>query len=150
MTGSAVPARPAPRARFLDASIFHRLEAAVVRLAGDGSLKDRLAAAYGAHLDSISELELPCEVQHEFVQMSKTMHLARALPGDSVVRASVRKLSSEEALRFSALIVRMYALHLQPPARIGATPRGAPALLSLLAIETAGGGGSRAGQAANS
>jgi hypothetical protein len=134
----------------MESSISHRLEAAVVRLAGDGSLKDRLAAAYGEHLDTISELELPGEVQHEYDQMSKTMHLARALPGDSVVRASVRKLSNEEALRFAALIVRMYALRLQPPTRIGATPRGAPALVSLLAIENASSGSSRAGRSNNS
>jgi hypothetical protein len=35
-------------------------------------------------------------------------HSARALPGDSVVRASVRKLSCEEAERCAALIVRTF------------------------------------------
>ncbi|HKC17709.1 MAG TPA: hypothetical protein VKC11_13495 [Steroidobacteraceae bacterium] len=139
----------------MDITLSHRLEAAVTLLAGDGTLKERLAAAYREHLDDIDELELPNEVQLEYSQMSRTMHLARALPGDNVVRASVRKLSNEEAQRFAALIVRMYSLRMQsltsgtkPPARISATPRSTTSLVSLLAIEGGGsGGGSRTGVA---
>ena len=41
--------------------------------------------------------------------MARVMHGARALPGDSVVRASIRKLSNEEAQRYAGLILRSYA-----------------------------------------
>lgn len=140
----------------MDTSLSHRLEAAVLLLAGDGTLKDRLAAAFREHLDDIDELELPGEVQLEYAQMSRTMHLARALPGDNVVRASVRKLSSEDALRFTALIVRMHALRMQSlvagakaPARIGATPRATTSLVSLLAIDGGSSGATRTGLANN-
>ena len=138
----------------MDTTLSHRLEAAVNRLAGDGTLKERLAAAFREHLDEIEELELPNEVQLEYSQMSRTMHLARALPGDNVVRASVRKLSNEEAQRFAALIVRMYSLRMQsltssakPPARISAAPRGTTSLVSLLAIDGGSAGASRGGLA---
>jgi hypothetical protein len=84
------------------------------------------------------------------------MHLARARPGDNVVRASVRKLSNEDALRFSALIVRMHALRLQSliagakaPARIGTTSRSTTSLMSLLAIEGGSSGTSRSGVSNN-
>src|SRR5260221_11037372 len=97
----------------MDITLSHRLEAAVTLLAGDGTLKERLAAAYREHLDDIDELELPNEGQLEYSQMSRTMHLARALPGDNVVRPSGRKLPNEEAHRFAALIGRMYSLRSQ-------------------------------------
>lgn len=138
----------------MDTSLSHRLESAVLLLAGDGTLKDRLAAAFREHLDDIDELELPDEVQSEYAQMSRTMHLARALPGDNIVRASVRKLSNEEALRFAALIVRMHALRMKSlaagtkaPARIGATPRATTSLVSMLTVEGGSGGGARTGLA---
>jgi len=138
----------------MDTSLSDRLEAAVLLLAGDGTLKDRLASAFREHLDDIDELELPGEVQAEYAQMSRTMHLARALPGDNVVRASVRKLSNEEALRFSALIVHMHALRMKSliagtklPARIGATPRATTSLVSLLTIEGGSSGAARSGLA---
>ena len=140
----------------MDISLSYRLEAAVLLLAGDGTLKDRLAAAFREHLDDIDELELPGEVQLEYAQMSRTMHLARALPGDNVVRASVRKLSNADALRFSALIVRMHALRMQSlvpgtkaPGRIGATPRATTSLVSLLSIEGGSSGTSRTGLSNN-
>lgn len=138
----------------MDTTLSHRLEAAVTLLAGDGTLKERLAAAFREHLDDIDELELPNEVQLEYSQMSRTMHLASALPGDNVVRASVRKLSNEEAQRFAALIVRMYSRRMQsamaaskPPARISGAPRGTTSLVSLLAIEGGSAGASRTGLA---
>ncbi len=103
-----------------------QLEAAVLTLVGHGALKDRLCASYCDHLDDIRQQDLPEEVQSEFSAMSRAMHGARALPGDSVVRASVRKFSIEQAQGFAALIVRTYVLRMQSlaatavgPARLG-------------------------------
>src|SRR5579862_8026478 len=103
-----------------------QLEAAVLALVGHGALKDRLCAAYTDHLDDIRGQDLPEEVQSEFSAMSRAMHAARALPGDSVVRASVRKFSNEQAQGFAALIVRTYVLRIQ---NLAATPVG-PARLA--------------------
>ncbi len=80
-----------------------QLEAAVLTLVGHGTLKDRLCAAFCDHLDDLKEQELPAEVQGEFASMSRAMHSARALPGDSVVRASVRKFSNHAGPEFCDL-----------------------------------------------
>lgn len=125
-----------------------QLEAAVLTLAGHGALKDRLCAAYCDHLDDIKEQDLPEEVRREFGLMSRAMHGARALPGDNVVRASVRKFSNDEAQKFAALIVRTHVLRIQGlaatpkgPARLANPSRNATSLAALLALE----GGSSSG-----
>lgn len=131
----------------MHSALSTQLEAAVLALVGHGALKDRLYAAYCDHLDHIREQDLPEEVQREFTAMSRAMHAARALPGDSVVRASIRKFSNEQAQGFAALIVRTYVLRVQSlastpvgPARLSAPARDVPALPALLALE---GGSSR-------
>ncbi len=125
-----------------------QFEAAVLTLVGHGALKDRLCAAYCDHLDDLRGHDLPEEVQGEFAAMSRLMHSARALPGDSVVRASVRKFSNEQAQGFASLIVRTYVLLVQAlaatpvgPARLGNPGRTAPGLAALLPLEGGGGGG---------
>ena len=126
----------------MNSALSTRLEAAVIALTGANALKDRLYSAYCDHLGDIVAEDLPDEVQLDFMEMSKAMHRARALPGDSVVRASVRKLSNDEAQRFAALIVRMYGarIHslsatLKLPSRIGAPARDTTPLAALLAID---------------
>ncbi len=42
--------------------------------------------------------------------MIQALHRAQALPGDDVVKASVRKLSNEEARRYAELVVRLYGM----------------------------------------
>jgi hypothetical protein len=134
----------------LNNALADQFEAAVIALASHGALKDRLATAYSNHLGDIDVQELPLEAQQDFTELSKVMHAARALPGDNVVRASVRKFSNEEAQRYAALIVRIYGLEMQnqnstlrAPARIGVPSRGGTALAALLALEGGGGGAAR-------
>ena len=134
----------------MNSALADQLEAAVIALASHGALKDRLATAYSNHLGDIDAQELPLEVQQDFTELSKAMHAARALPGDDVVRASVRKFSNEEAQRSAALIVRIYGLEMQnqnstlrSPARIGAPSRGNTALAALLSLEGGGSGPAR-------
>jgi hypothetical protein len=38
------------------------------------------------------------------------LHRASALPGDDIVKASVRKLSNEEACHYAELVVRLYGM----------------------------------------
>jgi hypothetical protein len=84
-----------------------RLEAAVLSLTGQGPIKDRLSAAYCTYLQDISEADLPA-LGAEFGQMIQALHRAEVLPGDDVVRASVRKLSNQEACSYAELLVRLY------------------------------------------
>jgi hypothetical protein len=139
----------------MHSALSAQLEAAVLTLVGHGALKDRLCAAYSDHLDDIREHELPEEVQREFSVMSRAMHTARALPGDSVVRASVRKFSNEQAQAFAALIVRTYMLRVQALAAVPvgaarvAASRNATPVPALLALE-GGNAGSVPGKRARS
>ncbi len=132
----------------MNSALADQLEAAVTALATQGALKDRLSTAYCNHLEDIDAQDLPLEAQQDFVELSKAMHAARVLPGDSIVRASVRKLSNDEAERYAALIVRLYGtemLHqsqlettattLRAAARSGAAARAAAPLAALLALE---------------
>lgn len=141
----------------MHSALSAQLESAVLTLVGHGALKDRLCAAYCDHLDDLREQDLPEDVRREFSAMNRAMHGARALPGDNVVRASVRKFSNEEAQKYAALIVRTYVLRMQSlaatpkgQARIASPLRATPPLAALLALEAGNGGGVRAKQARNS
>jgi hypothetical protein len=48
-------------------------------------------------------------VRDEFQELITALHRERALPGDTVLRASLRKLSTVEAGRYAKLIIRTYA-----------------------------------------
>lgn len=86
------------------------LQRAAVRLSQDGSIKDRLADAYATHLAELDADELPDGVRHEFAAMCEALHRERPLPRESVIRASIRKMSNEEAGRHAALVVRVFAV----------------------------------------
>lgn len=87
-----------------------RLEAAALSLAGPGHIKDRLLDAYSRHLKDIQESDLPDEYALDFAQMIHALHRSPALPGDDVVKASVRKLSNEEASHYAELVIRLYGV----------------------------------------
>ncbi|HTW73626.1 MAG TPA: hypothetical protein VMD56_01760 [Steroidobacteraceae bacterium] len=84
-----------------------RLEAAALSLTGQGPIKERLSDAYCTYLQDIAESDLPA-LGAEFGQMIQALHRAPALPGDDVVRASVRKLSNREACYYAELVVKLY------------------------------------------
>ena len=90
-------------------STLDLLQLAVIRLTQDGSMKDRLADAYASHLVDIDAEDLPEEVRDDFVAMCEAMHRERPLPRESVIRASVRKMSNEEAGSHAALVARAFA-----------------------------------------
>jgi hypothetical protein len=92
------------------ADLCARLEAAALSLTGPGHIKDRLFDAYCRYLEDIQECDVPGELAHEFGDMIRTLHCAPALPGDDVVKASVRKLSNDQACRYAELVIRMYGV----------------------------------------
>jgi hypothetical protein len=93
--------------------IVRHLEAAVLILTGVGALKERLYGAYIQHLEALdlnaNGSELPSDLLHDYADMCQAMHAAHALPGENVIRASVRKLSAADAERYAALIVRVFS-----------------------------------------
>jgi hypothetical protein len=115
-----------------------RLEAAALSLTGPGPIKDRLRDAYCSHLEDVNEADLPAECGAEFGAMIQALHRARALPGEHVVKASVRKLSNDEARRYAELVVRLYGMFAGMQYQMAgarSTPRGNAPLLKLLSSE---------------
>lgn len=86
-----------------------RLQQATLRLSQEGSIKDRLADAYASHLDDVDSDALPETLRSQFVTLNRAMHSERPLPRESAIRASVRKMSNEDARRYAALVVRLFA-----------------------------------------
>jgi hypothetical protein len=85
------------------------LQQATLTLSQDGSIKDRLAEAYATHLSQVDAEDLPEHLRSEFESLCAAMRRERPQPRESVTRASVRKMSIEEAARHAALVVRIFA-----------------------------------------
>ena len=89
-------------------SLSERLESAALALSTSDGIKDRLYVAWSRHLADLELRDFPREVREEFEELTRALNRERALPGDSKLRASLRKLSNADATRFAALIVRTY------------------------------------------
>ena len=84
-------------------------EAATVSLTRPASIKDRLADAYLNYLSYVAEEDLPADVCEEFRALTDT--LTRTPPGfrgDNALRATVRKMSSDDAAAAASAVVRMF------------------------------------------
>ena len=89
-------------------SLSDRLEAAALALSGSEGIKERLHNAWSAHLADLELRDFPREVREEFAAMIGALSRERALPGDSILKASLRKMSHSEAAQYAGLIVRTY------------------------------------------
>ena len=82
---------------------------AVRTLSGGGTIKDRLASAYGDHLEIISEDDIPDIIRPRFELLRRQMHTAKPNGSESIVVASVRKMSSDDAAGCASMIVAMFS-----------------------------------------
>jgi hypothetical protein len=85
-----------------------RFYAAVSVLSGHGHIKQRLMSAYEEHLGAINEDELPTSMHEPFQELQRQMHRVAPLNGEGPIRATVRKMSAEEAGECAVSIVAMY------------------------------------------
>lgn len=90
-------------------NLLDLLQQAAVTLAQGGAIKDRLAEAYASHLIQIDPDDLPDHLRAEFESLCAAMRRERPLPRESAIRASVRKMSNEEAARHAAAVVKVFA-----------------------------------------
>ena len=93
----------------MNRSAWEIFQGATLSLARAGALKDRLNDAYQNHLSRLDESELPRELRDDFRAFSDT--LTREPPllrGEDSARATIRKMSNEEAESRAAHIVRMF------------------------------------------
>jgi hypothetical protein len=88
--------------------VYDRLESATLLLTGSGSIKDRLNGAWRQYLAYLEADDLPRELRLQFLDLSSAMQRERPLRGEDAVRATIRKMSNDDAERHASLIVRMF------------------------------------------
>jgi hypothetical protein len=90
------------------ARIYDRLESATFFFTRSGGIKERLEGAWRQCLANLEADDLPREIRLSFLELSSTMQRERPLRGEDAVRATIRKMSNEDAEKNAALIVRMF------------------------------------------
>src|SRR5688572_23180134 len=88
--------------------VYDRLESATLLLARGGGIKERLNDAWRQYLANLEADDVPRELRLQFLELSTAMQRERPLRGEDAVRATIRKMSIEDAERHAALIVRMF------------------------------------------
>jgi hypothetical protein len=90
-------------------STLDLFEAATVSLTRPAPIKDRLADAYRNYLAYVDEEDLPADVCEEFRALTDTLtRTAPEIRGDDALRATVRKMSSNDAAAAASAVVRMF------------------------------------------
>ena len=89
--------------------LAERFEAAVSALVAEGSVKDRLSAAYLAHLDDLETSELPQGLRTKFDDLHTALHAVRPSGREPCIKATIRKMSRLQAGNHARTIVSIYA-----------------------------------------
>lgn len=90
------------------AQLADRFAAAVTTLISDGPVKQRLSRAYAEHLEDLQDVELPAALRRDFGELQAALNRRAPAGSESRVRASVQKMSSNEAGSHASMIVRLY------------------------------------------
>jgi hypothetical protein len=88
--------------------IYDRFESATLLLTRSGAIKDRLNASWRQFLANIEPDDVPRDMRLQFLELSGAMQRERPLRGEDAVRATIRKMSNEDAERIASQIVRMF------------------------------------------
>jgi hypothetical protein len=86
-----------------------RFTEAVLKLVGDGPIKQRLLRAFTEHLGDLDEADLPVALRREFGDLRAALNRIKPVGSETRVRASVKKMSAGEAVRHAGTIVRLCA-----------------------------------------
>jgi len=89
-------------------SCADRFHSAVMVLAGDGHVKQRLERAYEENLAELSEDELPQDLHGDFCALRNRMTSVQPVTGEGPIRATVRKMSAKEASHCAVSVISMY------------------------------------------
>lgn len=93
------------------------LENAALTLARSGSIKDRLADAYRNHLAMLDAEEFPEPLRAQLRGCQAALTREPPLRGEDAVRATVRKISTEEAEQLACTVMRLFAAMARESAR---------------------------------
>jgi hypothetical protein len=89
---------------------WEKFQSATLSLARSGAIKDRLTDAYRNFLARVAEEELPKELREDFRALGSSLTRERpVLRGEDAFRATIRKMSNEEADRLASAIVMLFA-----------------------------------------
>jgi len=89
-------------------SVLEKLQGATLSLARSGTLKDRLTQAYRNHLSHIDAADLPKELRDDFRILTDAMTREPPLVrGDDAFRATIRKMSNDQAEEAATSVVKM-------------------------------------------
>jgi hypothetical protein len=89
--------------------VYDRLESATLQFARSGAIKERLENAWRQCLAQIDADDVPREIRLQFLELAAQMQRERPLRGEDAVRATIRKMSNEEAERHAAIVVQLFA-----------------------------------------
>jgi hypothetical protein len=112
-------------------------EAATMSLTRAAPIKDRIADAYRNYLVHIHEEDLPNDVCDEFRALTDTLNrVSPELRGDDPLRATVRKMSNNDAEIAASAVVRMFgavsrAIAGSPRQAVAASPMNATNVVPL-------------------
>jgi hypothetical protein len=99
------------------ACAWEKFQGATLALVRAGSIKDRLVDAYRNHLCDIAADELPKEFREEFRALQQALTREPPLSrGEDAIRATVRKMSNDEADRMAASVVHLFGALARPAA----------------------------------
>jgi hypothetical protein len=115
--------------------VYDRLESATLLLTGSSGIKDRLGAAWRQYLANIEPEDVPRDVRLQFLELASAVQRERPLRGEDAVRATIRKMSNEEAERHAAHIVRMFCRMTRQPELELPMPSSTAAVVQLFAAE---------------
>ena len=88
---------------------WEQLEGAALSLARSAPIKERLTDAYRNHLALVNAEELPDALREEFRACHDALTRERPLRGEDAVRATVRKMSNQQADEVACSVVRLFA-----------------------------------------
>jgi hypothetical protein len=124
-----------PTARLHVSPSAQRFAEAVYALIGDGPVKQRLVRAYAEHLADLTDAELPPALRRDFGELQAVMSRIAPAGTESRVRASVQKMSADEAAGHAATILKLYvelvsAAERAEPLKVVAPARNPPRFLT--------------------
>jgi hypothetical protein len=89
---------------------LERFEGATLSLAKSALVKERITDAYRNHLALIAEDELPLELREEFRELCGVLTRERPMVrGDDSFRATVRKMSAQDADDVAHRVIKIFA-----------------------------------------
>jgi hypothetical protein len=90
-------------------STWEKFQRATITLARSAPIKDRLTEAYRNYLAHIADEDLPKELRANFRAFTDALTRERPLlRGEDAFRATVRKMSTEEAEDMACSVVHMF------------------------------------------